>query len=502
VSASSNTASVATTTGATANTTTVTATGMTVNFANSNIGSGLIDEGYSVSLGAPAPAGGVQVTLTSSNPAALLLSTNASPTGVGTLVVTVPAGSSSAVYNIQGVEGITTTTPVTIAASAPGYTNASAVMNIVRAGIRIVSVTTSTTSLSNNTGFTVQVGTTTSNGTVFSAAQSIRPGGVAIPVTVSLQNSTPAGVAEIDPPGSPFDGSAVGAQSLVVTIPVGFQSVAPMFDPLLAGTVQVSASSNTASVATTTGATAATTTVTAPGITVNFPNANIGSGLMDEGYSVSLGAPAPIGGLQLTLTSSNPGALLLSTNANPTGVGTLVVTVPAGNTSFSYNIQGVEGITVATTATITASAPGFTNGIAVMNIVRAGIRIFSVPTSTGSASSNSVFTVQVGTTTSNGTVFGSTGQVIRPGGVAIPVTVSLQNSTPAGVAELDPPGSPANGSAVGAQSLIVTIPVGGQLVQPQFDPLVAGTVQVSASSNIASVANTTTATAPTTTVSP
>ena len=72
-----------------------------------------------------------------------------------------------------------------------------------------------------------------------------------------------------------------------------------------------------------------TATVTAPGI--NFFNQTVGRNLQIQG-SVSLvnTAPAPAGGVQLTLTSADPARLLLWTSATAQGSAQVVLPINAG----------------------------------------------------------------------------------------------------------------------------------------------------------------------------
>jgi len=478
--------------------------GMTVNSANSTIGSGLIATNFTVALGAAAPTGGVQLTLTSANANALRLSTNTATTGVGSLILTVPAGATSVSYNIQGMEGITTTTPVQITASAPGYTNASATMNIVRAGIRLLSVPANTTSQSNNTNFSVEIGSTSNSGSTFLSAQAIRPGGTAVGVTLNLINNAPSdgagSVAEIDAAGSNANGSAAGSQNLLVTLPVGASQAGAQFDPFEAGTVQVQAISTIVAVANTATATAATTTVAAAGvsgITLGGAGSSVGSGLVSAAFTGTLSTPAPTGGVQVLLTSAAPAAMRLSASAATAGASSVTINVPAGATTFSYFLHGVEGISATTPVEVNASAPGLGSSTAIMNVVRSGIRLQYVPAVTTTYTTNAIIAIQVGTTTSNGATF-DTAQTIRPGGAAIPVTLSMINNVPAdgsgNVGELEPAGSNINGSGAGAQTLAVSIPVGASQTGAQVDMLQAGTVQVRAVAGVTSVSNTSGAT--------
>lgn len=161
--------------------------------------------------------------------------------GTSTLSIPLAAGSQSFIYYVQGLEGATSQTS-TLTATAPGYANSNAVtVSVVQPSLNVNRLPGSTTLLSPNTPFVVQIGVPTPGNSVVQIPQVFRPGGVAVTATVSLQNSTPPGAAQ---PTT----TAGSGQSRTVTIAVG-QANSPAslaaggieFDPLAAGTAQVTA---------------------------------------------------------------------------------------------------------------------------------------------------------------------------------------------------------------------------------------------------------------------
>ncbi len=85
------------------------------------VGAGLMSGTYTARLGATAH-GGVTVRITSSNPALLLVSRNATTVGTASVDIPVANGSTDATYYIHGVEGARGT--VTLTATATGFTQA------------------------------------------------------------------------------------------------------------------------------------------------------------------------------------------------------------------------------------------------------------------------------------------------------------------------------------------------------------------------------------------
>ena len=100
---------------------TVSAPAMTLFSLPALVGAGLQSGGYTARLGATAH-GGVTVRITSSNPAVLLVSPNATTVGTASVDIPVANGSTDATYYIHGIEGARGT--VTLTATASGFTQA------------------------------------------------------------------------------------------------------------------------------------------------------------------------------------------------------------------------------------------------------------------------------------------------------------------------------------------------------------------------------------------
>jgi len=145
-----------------------------------------------------------------------------------------------------------------------------------------------------------------------------------------------------------FRPSAPGTTTLVIDPPAGF-STSAQFATLAA-------------------------TVVMPGIAVADDIA-VGQNLQVEA-TVSLGEPAPAGGLDVNIESNDPGRLLLSASATEVGHGSLTIRMPAGAATASYFLQGIgDSGTVATKAT----AAGYRDRIGTITLAPSGVVIGGPP---------------------------------------------------------------------------------------------------------------------------
>jgi hypothetical protein len=250
--------------------------------------------------------------------------------------------------------------------------------------------------------------------------QAIRAGGTPITFTVTSSNTA---VAQLVTTGG------AGASRTVV-VPVGSARSASTVaaggiavDAVGPGSATIQASSDDAIELP--GATR-TVTVTAPGTSLNLGSARVGAGLRYGSFSVTLGAAAGAGGVPVTLTSADPSKLRLSsTDAAEVGAGAITLTVPAGSTSASFNIHGMEA--QAGTVTVTATAPGYvgTSGSATVTPVVADLQ--GVNETTTSLTADDPFEVRVGAQSAAGTGMYDE-QPIRAGGAPITFTVTSSDT--------------------------------------------------------------------------
>jgi hypothetical protein len=172
-----------------------------------------------------------------------------------------------------------------------------------------------------------------------------------------------------------------------------------------------------------TSAAGSTVTITQPGITVNA--VTVGSGLQ-VAASGSLGA-SDHGGKTVTLTSSN-GALLLSPNSTTPGSSSITVFVADNNTVFNYTVQGLEGQSDTVTATITATASGFTDGTGTGAVVPPAFDVIGLPATPTAGGADVNFYVRVGIANST-YAFLTQLQAVRAGAPA-PLTVTITSNAP------------------------------------------------------------------------
>jgi uncharacterized protein (TIGR03437 family) len=286
----------------------------------------------SVSLTAAAPGNGAQVLLTSSTPDLQIPAS-----------VTVPAGQTSASFAFTA-SFVANSENVTINGSFNGVTQ---------------SATTSITPLPCVAGVSLS-----SNAVV---------GGVGLTGTVTLTSPAPSG------------GMVVNLQSnntLVqapasVTVPAGQKSVT------FAVTTSATAVSSTAAITASLGGcspSSASVTVN-PAVCVQFISLGAASVPGGTGLTgtVTLSGPAPAGGIVVGLQSSNPAA---QPGAS--------VTVPAGQTTATFNLS-TTAVSANTTAAITASIGGCAP-LSITVVITGQLCIASVSLSAGSAVGGSTLT--------------------------------------------------------------------------------------------------------------
>jgi len=262
-----------------------------------------------VTLSGPAPAGGAQVALSSSNTAAATVPSS----------VTVPAGATSATFTVS-TSVVTASTAVTISAAYGGATRTAslAVTPAPPPPPTLASLGLNPTSV---TGGNSSTGTVTLNGAA--------PAGGA---TVALSSSN--GAARV--PSS----VAVAAGATSATFTVSTSAVAASTTVISAAYGGVTRSASL------TVAPAPPPPATLSSLTLN-PTSVIG-GLQTSTGTVTLSGAAPAGGATVALSSSNDAARVPSS-----------VFVPAGATSATFTVN-TSIVLLSTSATISASYNGTT----------------------------------------------------------------------------------------------------------------------------------------------
>ncbi|MGD9714490.1 MAG: beta strand repeat-containing protein [Thermomicrobiales bacterium] len=264
------------------------------------------------SVDAPAPAGGLTVTVSSSDPTKLLLSADPTVLGQGSINAVIPQGFNTIPLGFY-VQGLVSSGSVQITVSAQGYVSATSTATFTPSGFVLGSPSGnfSTSTLSPDTGVSVlPVQLDTALNIIPGVTGRIR-GGKSVNVTVTSSNTT---VADILNGPSAFTGGNTSGSNLA-------------FHPKAAGTAQIVVGVPTGFSQPNTG-TSVTATVTQPNITLS--PAVVGRNMQVTGAGF-LQAAAGTGGLTITLTSADPSKVKLSTNPALEGTTSINVLVPQGS---------------------------------------------------------------------------------------------------------------------------------------------------------------------------
>jgi hypothetical protein len=319
--------------------------------ANVNIGKDL-QVWSTVALSQPAPAGDVQLTLTSSDPSRLLLSKAPEAAGTASITLTVRARfRESPEFWLQALGD---SGQVNFTAAAPGYETATGTATLSPSGIIMIGpmgeqmpefvttprgwptkVTLRTVRLNDSLqkmepqyvrgGFSVEVGVQSSH------AQ-----------TGQLEPSTLTIPAAADMAAAIFKPAAVGKTVLAVRTPPGFRVPASLHS--LAATVKV------------------------PGMAV-ADDLVLGENLQLP-VAFSLGEPAPAEGVTARITSNDPKRLLLSTSPTETGKPAIDLRVPGGGVTATYYIQSLSR---SGTVTHQAVAPDYAPRTGTITLAPSGV---------------------------------------------------------------------------------------------------------------------------------
>ncbi|HEX7795014.1 MAG TPA: hypothetical protein VF456_11715, partial [Vicinamibacterales bacterium] len=406
-----------------------------------NIGDVTIGKDLQVLLGGTvgtAPAGNLQVTITSLDPSKVLLATSATAAGAASINVMVGAGSGSipSVY-VQALAGAGT---AVIQATAPGYTTDTSTITLQPSGFYFQSASFSTTSFSLNT--TLAVGVARLDPLTLNVAQNQALRGGLSPFSVVITNSNTTAGAIVGTPLSftgndlsetfQFDPANAGAATIGIVTPAGF-----------------TVPSNNQQI---------TATVTAPAI--NFTGPTIGKDLQVSS-GATLGAPAPAGNVLVTITSLDPSKVLLSTSTTAAGVASLPpLLVGAGTTSIPTFF--IQALTSTGTAQIQLSAPGYTTATGTITFQPSGFYLQTANFSTTSFSTNTTISV-ASARLDPLTLNTAQNQPIR-GGFAPAVDVSIGSS------------DPTVGTIIGSP---ISFGANDASKSAAFDPLNAGTSTIS-----------------------
>jgi hypothetical protein len=312
---------------------------------NGSIGVGLHNSGWYVGLNTPAPPGGLQVDVASSNPDRVRVSPDATTTSSGHATITVPAGQTSSasfvVYGItatQDAQGVDH--PVTITASVSDGSWQSSPANSGQVSVRA-------TKLFVNGATTARTTQSAPDSSIYAQVLCDYYGNGGSFYNCGAMNSDLAVTfSAVDAKGSPSTivtlstATQASTPSLVVTLPANSSSTTSTYvsadRPTAAGQYQISVSA-TGLIGNSTGL----VTVTQPHIS-NVTSAPVGARLHNTGWYVYLDSPAPSGGLKVDLVSSNADRVQVSPDAATRPSGSTSITIPAGQTnSASFVVYGI-----------------------------------------------------------------------------------------------------------------------------------------------------------------
>ena len=400
-----------------------------------------------IRLNSPSPAGGIAVTITSNDPGKVLFAASATAAGASSLTMTIPTGrTASADFYVQG---LTNSGVVNFSVSANGYGTVFGSVTLTRSGFVVAGPFGTgtdffTTTGADNTNLTV---TATRLDSTFSSIepQQVRGG---LTVDVETTNSTPA------------TGLILGSP---VRFTGGVLSATAQFQPQGAGTTLVGVTAPTGFTPAANGA-SMLVTVRVPGLVIDN-GVTLGNNLQSRA-TLLLGQAAPVGGVQVTISSNAPD-LLLATSATAAGTSSIVLTIAAGQTSSPYYLQARAS---SGSATYTASAAGYQVRTATVNMAPSGVTITG-PFGAGFPLQMTLAGGARPATLSLGLLDPSTNAFVvsQPLSGGLSLTVTLNNSNPnaatlatqvtiaGGVSDVDVPVQPV---AVGSTLISMPLPAG------------------------------------------
>jgi hypothetical protein len=120
---------------------------------------------------------------------------------------------------------------------------------------------------------------------------------------------------------------------------------------------------------------------------------------LEASVTITGTTPAPVGGLSITLTSSDPSKLVIGSQLNP-GTSPVTLSIPEGPISFSVYVQALAS---SGTVTLTAHSPGYTDGTATITLTPSafvlagpsGIGVPSFPTNVNLTTVINVFAARL-----------------------------------------------------------------------------------------------------------
>ncbi|MEQ9407227.1 MAG: Calx-beta domain-containing protein [Fuerstiella sp.] len=341
-----------------------------------------------------------------SGPLTVTLTSNDTGEATVPTTVVIPAGQSSATFDIAAVDDalVDGTQNATITASATGFSSDNATIAITDNDTLALTLTINLATVSESDGATAAVGTVSRNNADLSSA-----------LTVTL-SSNDTGEATVP---------------TTVVIPIGASSAT--FDIAAVDDAVVDGSQNTTITATATGYTSDNAAITVT------DNDTLALSLSINPASVSEGAGATAAVGTVTRNSADlTGALTVTIASNDTSAATVPTTVviPIGQSTATFDIAAVDDALVDGTqnATVTASATGFSSDNATIAVTDNDTLALTLTINLSSVSESDGATAAVGTVSRNNADLSSaltvnlasndTGEATVPTTVVIPIGAS------------------------------------------------------------------------------
>jgi len=326
--------------------------------------------------------------------------------------VTIPAGGSEVYFYITGVD-LTGGTPVTIDATATGYTAPATKLAtaVVAPVFNIQSLDVNRSPSSARDDFTVYVTTPGSN---YSGSQTAAAD---LPISLSIVEGAPAGIVD-----GFYSASTAGTAvtQLILRKDNTTSETAYVGTPTAAGSYKVQASA--AGVATNTSG---VVTVSAPQLQFSVGSAVVGKGLKTYYYEVRV--RRAVNGTVFNGTEAVT-VNLTSSDASKASV-PATVTIPAGSSEAYFYITGVD-LTGGTPVTIDATATGYTAPATKLAtaVVAPVFNIQSLDANRSPSSARDDFTVYV---TTPGAAYSGN----QTAAADLPISLSIVEGTPAGIVD-------------------------------------------------------------------
>ncbi len=436
---------------------------MTLSSPSSLVGVGRSLTG-TMTLGQPAPTGGLAVNLVSGSPSFVTVSppsvTIAQGGTTGTFTINgIASGSSTITASATGASNATLTITATTSSLismgnppvvAPGQTSGVAVslgIDAPAGGVTISFVSSDTNVLTITPSVFVPAGLRipaanpqitgvvpgtasitasapgfapdTRNATVtltlsFTPATSFAViAGRTSNITLNLSSPAPAGGLTLN---TSIDNTSLATVPATVFVAAGLTSVAVPVTGVAVGNTTVRASG--------TGIAQASAPVTVnPTPSISIGDTTIGKDL-EASVSGTLGLAAPAGGVVVTITSLDPSRVLLATADNVAGSTSITRTVTAGSTFVgTFWVQALAG---AGTADIQATAPGYANDTSTITMQPSGFILNMTDFTTNTGAANTTLRIDAARLAPATLAYQQT-QAVR-GGLTVNVTVTSSNT--------------------------------------------------------------------------